>query len=118
MLTIRADQMQMLRDASRTSFERRAADHLMQSFPEKCDRIITAAAGLTLVGLVREGITKAKSYGLSREADVTRFLEVLVLTWPDLEEHPAASWAKAILADRDISALRQNGNDSSAIVVG
>jgi hypothetical protein len=95
MLTIRKQQMEAFAAASLARFHEEMVCHLQHCFPEQC----LALPDGSLKDLVKSGVEKAESYGLSSRYDVMRFLEMVVVhgfTFDRLD------WARAILANPEV----------------
>ncbi len=95
MLTIRAEQMAILGTSVRKNFELEMADHLSQFFPEQCAK--QSEEGLSK--FVATNIDRALGYGLERERDVCKFLDVAMALGEDFDRSGDYPWAKEILED-------------------
>lgn len=84
LLCFPAEQMQALRaGANRRALARWGAGHIEQAFSARA-----ATMGRARVeALVRDGIARAQGYGLERNEDVARFLDVMFLWHPEFDRH-------------------------------
>jgi hypothetical protein len=92
MLTIRADQMRAL---ASHYFPRWMEAHLRWCFPARC-------AGRSSVGLqqlIQTGILKARTHGLAADADVCRFIDMMLVLGESFDSDSALPWASAVLQD-------------------
>lgn len=94
MLVIRAAQLDALTEAL---LERRIAEHLREIFADRA-----AALGDGLPAFVREGIAKARRYGLEHPAHVCQLVDMMLVFGRDLDTDPRLPWAGAILRDPEI----------------
>jgi hypothetical protein len=96
MLTIRNEQFAVFSDAEVRKFEAWVVAHLQRFFPAEC-------AGLggdpQLRDLVRHGIGRAAVYGVTRKADVSRYVDLMMLLGKDFDVDGRFEWASAILAN-------------------
>ena len=98
MLVIRQEQMQVFRKYMLEGFERRMLDYLAGRFPEVCPPENEKAVRES----VRKGIERAKTYGITIEYDVARYVELMFLFSEDFDTSPDTSWAMPILKDPDL----------------
>lgn len=89
---IRSEHIEALQSAA-ASFDVRAAEHLMQYFPEQCRQLGTAG----LHQAIDYGINRAAAHGFSLESNVCVFLDLLFTF--GLEFDTQVPWAKEILDD-------------------
>lgn len=87
MLTIRAEQMEALREGVRRRFEQRMLLHLRSAFP----RYVEGFSEDELRALVRSGMERAEGYGISSAPDVARFIEYLLCRGPRFDRVAAVS---------------------------
>lgn len=95
MLTIRAEQLALLSASLKKRFERDMADHLSEFFPEQC-------VGLGVAGLFRfiqVNIDRALQYGIERERDICKFLDVAMALGEDFDRSGKYRWSFEILED-------------------
>lgn len=90
-LQIRAAQMAALREVPLLEFEARLTLHLERNFGAKLEDLSPDQ----VENLVREGMRKARLYGIASRTNVRRFVEHMVGLGPEFDEQP---WAQAILA--------------------
>lgn len=89
------EQYDALTGASREELGDRIAHHLEKLSPQRYAGLGEAEVRQ----LVRYGLNKAASYGLSRETDLRSFVELIFAFGPDFDENPTFPWARAILQD-------------------
>lgn len=94
MLTIRQEQMQALGRVRRLGFEDRLARHARKFFPEPCREMDDVA----LRGVCRRAIRRAAHYDMVAEADVARFLSLMLVFGRRFDEDPSLPWARRVLA--------------------
>jgi hypothetical protein len=104
MLTIRKEQMNVLSAYMGQAFEERIIRHIRQNFPDQYKQLgDTDAREDNLRKLIRQGIERARRYGIESERDAARFVELMIRIGPTFEELPEYAWAKAVLSDPNIS---------------
>ncbi|MDB5035465.1 MAG: hypothetical protein JWQ98_2706 [Chlorobi bacterium] len=93
MLIIRNSQFNALQDGKDDALAVDLAASFAGRYPERglVDKALIAAA--------REGIARARSYGLDRYADISSYVDFHLLIGPRFDTHPPIN---AILADPDI----------------
>jgi hypothetical protein len=95
MLVIRADQMAAFGASIRRRFEDEMASHLATFFPELCP-----ANREGLGALIRRNIDKALAYGIERELDVCKFLDLTMALGENFDQE--IDWARHVLHDPSI----------------
>jgi hypothetical protein len=90
--------MQALSQYMLESYEERMARHIAADFPAEFEKL-----GDKVAEFIRQGIEKAGRYGIEGEADVSRYLDLMVKLGVDFESLDAMKWAAAILEDESIS---------------
>jgi hypothetical protein len=95
-LRIRHEQMRALTDYMNTSFLRRAALHLRQEHPKPTQSMSDA----DLNQLINDGADRAAKHGLTREAEIVSFLELMMVFGSDFDKR--LEWAGAILQNPDL----------------
>ena len=93
MLIIRKEQMDILGKYMEEQFVERAVKFLCSTF---ANEFIDSPRD-HLSSLVRDGISKARKYGIEYEDDVMRFLEFMVRYGHDFHEDPEQPQIKEIL---------------------
>ena len=96
-MKIRHDQITAFQEAKQADFERKLRRGLSQQFPN-CEAENSDA---TLSALVRLGIERAAFLDLQAEADIQRYLWLMVLFGSYWERDPQVQWASALLAPRE-----------------
>lgn len=113
MLTIRNEQFAAFSNAEVRKFEDWIVAHLQQFFPAECARM---GGDVQVRDLVRHGIRRAAVYGVTRKADVCRYVDLMVVLGRDFDVDGRFGWASAILAgageaNSRISALYDSAKD-------
>lgn len=93
MLTIRKEQMAVFREPAINDYVKRTVVHLNERFPEKCE----ALGEPKVRELIRYGIGRAASYGITAEGDVRRYIDLMLMFGPDFDQDPELPWAASIL---------------------
>ena len=87
MLDIRTEQMAAFRAQLLKQFENRMVKHIGQAYPDQFEAMLDPESGDAPVRtLVRKGVEKAAGYGIDIEADVARFIDLMVEIDPDLDQ--------------------------------
>lgn len=95
MLKMRQPQMDALADYTFTKFVNEMMKHLRAAFPDQAGEMPEPA----LRDLILNGVASCESYGIHREYDVERYLELLFVMGPNFDATPETSWAGALLRD-------------------
>ena len=98
MLVIRNEQIKVLEQIARKSFEDRMMEYLSRQLPDVC-RIMDEA---TVRESIQKGIEHAGRYGIISEYDVARYIELRHRFSQDFETVFDAPWAKEILENPDM----------------
>lgn len=98
MLTITKEQMIVFREPAIEDYLKRTVVHLNERFPEKCKEMDEP----TLHEMVKYGIQRSASYGISTEGDVRRYVELMFTFGSDFDQDPDLPWASAILNNEAI----------------
>ena len=98
-LTIRAEQMEVLRRTMRERFQQRMVRHLRQRFAEQTKELDDQA----LARLVEERMQEAGEFGIRGERDLQRYLEYAVEVGSDFPEAPGLKPVRRILADTTLT---------------
>lgn len=96
MWTIRQDQVDIFKEAAVKRFENLMVGHLQKFFPAKCEGVGEAQVR----EMVRYGIERAKTYGITAECDVSVFVDVMFVMGRDFDLLSQNAWAGRILKDR------------------
>jgi hypothetical protein len=96
MLTIRKEQMVVFREPAIHDYVKRTVLYLTERFPEKCDVLGEPKLRET----VKYGIQRSASYGITTEADVRRYIELMLMFGPDFDQAPELPWASSILNNK------------------
>lgn len=101
MLTIRDPQLRAIARAHERRFLRRAEKHLWTTLPDEC-----AELGAERVReIVETALVRARGYGLERDYDILRFLNLMMLFGADFDDDDAYPWAREILRDEELEPL-------------
>lgn len=100
MLTIRKTQLDLLSGIPLNSFESRLVAYVKETHSQRIGRL-EGEDDLRL--LIREGIEKAGGYGIERELDVVRFIDLMFEIDPEFDQLARMKWARDILEDKDLS---------------
>lgn len=96
------------------SFVQRMVVHLRTNFPD--ERVALGLADEDLEPLAKEGVAKARGYGIMNETDLQLYLECMLMLSPAFDED--RSWAGDILARADIAGNRKMGRISDYLAFG
>lgn len=92
MLVIRNEQLQAFVPQLEEAFIARAIAHVRSAFPDRCAALGSADVTQSVVSATR----KARGFGLSREVDILRYLNLMFTFGVDFDTLP---WATAVLND-------------------
>ena len=104
MLTIREEQLEVLGRQSAAGMEERALRHLRGCIPDVC-------AGLAedkLRGIIRWGHRRSVSYGIKREFDFFRYLNLMFVFGFEFDVDPRYPWAAHTLAQNKTSRAKMD----------
>jgi hypothetical protein len=93
MLVIRKEQMKVLSEYVRNSFEKSAVDYVEKKHPEKFAEMGESYTRT----LVRFGIGKASKYDIHAQEDILRFISLMVTIDQGFDDLDEMSWAREIL---------------------
>ncbi|HEX5747841.1 MAG TPA: hypothetical protein VFZ09_16475 [Archangium sp.] len=99
MWKITASQMREMGKALQQRFELGAVDYLRTNFADWSELKPDAE----LFNLIRLAINRARTYGITIEADVLRYLDYMVIYSQEFDTEPATSWAGEILRAQELS---------------
>ena len=100
MLVIRKKQIEALDRYSEKLFLDRMTDHLYEIFPDKCEELGSKAQ---IRELARQGLERARGYGIDTEEDVALFVDIMFGIGPDFLEDKDMHWARSILEREGLS---------------
>ncbi len=86
--------MLVFQQVAEVAFNRRLAEHLQQkyaSFGVELPMDVTTIGNLpfaTLLEMVRQGIARARAYGMAFESSFAAFLAIMIEFAPNFDEHP------------------------------
>lgn len=101
MLVIRHEQVEVLSAGILKGFEDRMVGYLAKRFSDSC-----AAKGEQAVReTIRKGIERARSYEITTEYDIARYIILMHLFSEDFDTSPATPWAAEILANANLSSF-------------
>lgn len=94
LLSIRAEQMAVIETVAQEGFVRRIAEHLRADYPQARVRLpdednytVEGLPEEKLHELVRSGIRRARSYGLTLESSIAGFVAVMFEVAPNFDTH-------------------------------
>lgn len=98
-MRIRPAQLKAFAPAAEGAFERRVAEHLREHHAGVTVKLPSADADArevevrdlddsALVEMVRGGIARARSYGMTWESSLTSFVVLMFLVAPNFDDHP------------------------------
>lgn len=94
-MIVRPDQMKVFAQASWKRFDENAAAYLRAHYGKNT---VTQDAAV-LSAFIDQGVRRAAVFGISREVDVIRFLEVLLVTGTDFENSARYRWVADYLRE-------------------
>ena len=92
MLTIRKEQIAVLEEYVRESFEENTLVYLKDKYPEQTNN----KTDKEMIAFIREGIEKAAGYYINDRSDVLSFMEYMIFFGPDFEINPVNEWATEV----------------------
>jgi hypothetical protein len=95
MLTIRSEQMAVFRQLKQDEFEDKTFARLLELRPAECEDLGEAAVRES----IRKGVKKAIGYGIDREGEVSRYINIMYPLGHDFDVDPRYRWATDILND-------------------
>jgi hypothetical protein len=99
MLTIRNEQMAVIRAAAWRMFE----DRLVRRFEAELPRRFGELGELEVRKIAGQSIESGRRYAFSSEADITELARLAVEHAPDLHEAPGWAWARELLGQMGLS---------------
>ena len=94
MLKIRAEQFEVFQPVAEAAFVRRIVEHLrkhhadtMVQLPNEV-RLVKQISDERLLRMAKEGISRARGYGMDWESAVTAFVVLMFIAAPNFDEHP------------------------------
>jgi hypothetical protein len=107
MLRMRPEQLQVFQPVAETNFVNRIVDHLTAKHAAVVVRLGQQSTTVkqlpteVLQGLVRQGIARARAYGLTWESSVGGFVVILFVAAPNFDAHPLV---RRVLKDERVPA--------------
>ncbi len=95
-MVLRLGQLEMFATAAAESFETRLVKHVAKYFGDRYEVLSERGAR----DLVREGIKRAAVYKITRERDVCKFVDIMLVHGRYFDSDPEVGWAYNILHDR------------------
>ena len=102
MLTIRNEQMRLLIRLMRDQFLDRLQPFCAAQWPAQ-----TAQLGPRFRSFLNSSVDLAISYGIRRESEIARFVNLCFVWGPDFECRPQNEWAKRILTNPALDGKRK-----------
>jgi hypothetical protein len=100
MLIVRDEQLELLAKAETKTFEDRMVQHLTRFFPDACSQ----DSEIDIREAIRRGISNAAAYGITREVDVARYIDLGVVLGADFHLGRPHLWVPDILRHPNLSA--------------
>ena len=104
MLTIRKEQAAVLIAAGEVQTEARAMRHLKSCIAESCASMTEA----DLLEIIRWGRRRSRRYGIEREYDFFRYLNLMFMFGVDFDTSPRYPWAARTLTSKGRASARMD----------
>ena len=126
MLTIRPEQFHVFQPVAEAAFVRRVLEHLLERHSKVVVQLpnevvpIKHVSNEKLFRVVRNGILRARAYGLGWESSVTAFVVLMFIAAPNFDEHPLIQRIlkdERVPADSRIDELWERTSDENWEVV-
>lgn len=108
-MIVRSEQIEVLSAACRINFEKATIQHVTQTWAEMAGRL----GSERVQAIVREGIARAQTYGITGERSTRQFIDVLFQLSPTFDT--TLGWASKILTDGSLSATEKMSRISRAV---
>lgn len=95
MLIIRKSHKDTFGKVARQKFEDRATEHCRRVFKDDCEKL----GDETLRSRIAVGTDAAGTYGIRKERDVIRYVDLMFILSEDFDKNPSFPWAAKILKD-------------------
>jgi hypothetical protein len=95
LLTIRTEQLRVLGQTPRTSFEAELANHFFRYYPNECLRV----GRDQVLKLVRSGIGRAFAHGYSKQREAGLYINLMMMLGSGFDRDPQIPWAARQLND-------------------
>jgi hypothetical protein len=99
MLTLRKEQLDALARQSRPAREESVRNCLEKETPDICNEMGDAL----FRALVSRGVIQAETYNIDKEADVVRFVRLMMTIDPAFDRMKKMAWAREILEEELLS---------------
>lgn len=106
MLTIRKEQFAAFEKQEVKKFEDPTYLHLNKLYPVQCQNLGESK----LRQMIQVGIKRAAAYGILREHDVRKYIEVMVVLGPDFDRDTKFPWASSLLNDEKLKDPKAKAN--------
>lgn len=103
-LTMRADQMTLLAASGEAQIEDRARAHLKSCIPDSCALLSEDE----LRNTIRWGRRRSRKYGIEREYDFFRYLNLMFMFGVQFDTDPKYPWAKQSLTGKGRPSARMD----------
>ena len=104
MLTMRSDQMALLAASGEAQVEDRARAHLKSCIPDSCALL----SDDELRHIIRWGRRRSRQYGIEREFDFFRYLNLMFMFGLQFDTNPEYPWAKQSLTSKGRPSARMD----------
>lgn len=101
-MKIRSEQMEMLSNIARDEFVSDLSARIEHNLSHFLEHYGIANEDVNQV--VLDGIAKAKTYGIERRGDVTRFVEAMIILGVDFDENEDHVFVSGVLRREDLDA--------------
>jgi hypothetical protein len=94
MLKVRPEQLETFQSAVEATFTKRVAEYLLQNHPKLTVKIpagiftVKTLPPATLHAMVRTGLERARTYGISWQSKLVAFVVLMFAVAPNFDEHP------------------------------
>lgn len=93
-MIVRSEQFTALQSQAEAGFEKRVIRHILENhrylavrFPDRTIRVAEAPEKL-LCEIIRNGIVRARSYGMKHESSLAAFVSLMFAVAPNFDDHP------------------------------
>jgi hypothetical protein len=127
MLKVRHSQLKAFQPSAEAAFEHRVADYLRENHADGAVKLpadsgevkeveVKSLDDETLLKMIRTGIARARSYGMTWESSLTAFVVIMFVIAPNFDEHPLMTHILkdgSIEPDERIDRLWEHTTDSN-----
>ena len=84
------------------TFDDHTLDYIRKTYPRRFDEL----GERNVRDLIAHGCKRVAKYGFKGDADITKYIEVMLLFGDDFDADPRLTWAKTILQQRKSPAVK------------